>query len=278
MSRIDRRIVLPTDLGEGSEIVFAHGLQLALETHCQLLLVHVHPRSDEEVNWTRLPTVKELLTRWGRLSADAAIADFERLGTCVRAEDLVGPRAAEKLVAGVDWTKTDLLVVGTHQRRGLTRILRGSVAETVAREGDVPTLFVGQATRGFVDPASGQVSLKRVLLPVCRGFDPDGVLDTVIRLVEALAQDTEFVFLHMGDQASAPPGLVSKAPRPGHAVATVILPGPVVPGIVEQARALSADLIVMVTEGHDSPGDALWGSKTEKVIRQAPCPVLALPF
>jgi nucleotide-binding universal stress UspA family protein len=36
------------------------------------------------------------------------------------------------------------------------------------------------------------------------------------------------------------------------------------------------DLIVMSTQGHDSLGDRIRGSLTERIVRMAPCPVLAL--
>jgi nucleotide-binding universal stress UspA family protein len=41
---------------------------------------------------------------------------------------------------------------------------------------------------------------------------------------------------------------------------------------------MDADLIVMATAGHQGALDALRGSTTERVVRQATCPVLAVPF
>lgn len=47
--------------------------------------------------------------------------------------------------------------------------------------------------------------------------------------------------------------------------------------IVAATRARDACLIVMVTRGHDAVGDVLRGSHTERVIRDARCPVLSVP-
>jgi nucleotide-binding universal stress UspA family protein len=44
--------------------------------------------------------------------------------------------------------------------------------------------------------------------------------------------------------------------------------------IVQVAGEERADVIVMATRGHDSLGDRLLGTHTERVVRHAPCPVL----
>jgi nucleotide-binding universal stress UspA family protein len=51
----------------------------------------------------------------------------------------------------------------------------------------------------------------------------------------------------------------------------------VVQSIVDAAIEFDADVIAMPTAGHHGVLDALRGSTTERVIRHAPCPVLALP-
>jgi nucleotide-binding universal stress UspA family protein len=53
-----------------------------------------------------------------------------------------------------------------------------------------------------------------------------------------------------------------------------LMDGPVIESILQAARG--ADLIVMPTAGHRGFLDALRGSTTEQVLRQAPCPVLAV--
>jgi nucleotide-binding universal stress UspA family protein len=48
-------------------------------------------------------------------------------------------------------------------------------------------------------------------------------------------------------------------------------------GILDVAAGMAAELIVMTTQGHRGLADALRGSTTERVIRRARCPVLAVP-
>jgi nucleotide-binding universal stress UspA family protein len=54
-------------------------------------------------------------------------------------------------------------------------------------------------------------------------------------------------------------------------------PGSVVDEILAAAAESQANLIVMATAGHQGFLDALRGSTTERVLRHAPCPVLAVP-
>jgi nucleotide-binding universal stress UspA family protein len=63
----------------------------------------------------------------------------------------------------------------------------------------------------------------------------------------------------------------------GTAVETVVLQGFAHVAIVELARARKADLIVLGTHGHGFMGRILMGSTTERVIHDAPCPVMVVP-
>jgi nucleotide-binding universal stress UspA family protein len=64
---------------------------------------------------------------------------------------------------------------------------------------------------------------------------------------------------------------------PGTAVETVVLQGFAHVAIVELARVRKADLIVLGTHGHGVMGHVLMGSTTERVIHEAPCPVMVVP-
>lgn len=64
---------------------------------------------------------------------------------------------------------------------------------------------------------------------------------------------------------------------PRTAVTTALLFGDPAPAIVEYARGHGIDLIVMGTHGRTGVSRALLGSVTERVVRTAPCPVLAVP-
>jgi nucleotide-binding universal stress UspA family protein len=56
--------------------------------------------------------------------------------------ELKGGRVADAIVAQARASKCDLIVIGTHGRRGFSRALMGSDAERVVRESSVPVLVV----------------------------------------------------------------------------------------------------------------------------------------
>jgi len=63
----------------------------------------------------------------------------------------------------------------------------------------------------------------------------------------------------------------------GHAVQTLLVPGPTVQTILEQAEKLDAELIVMGSHGRGKLFDLVVGSVSAGVIRKSPVPVLVVP-
>ena len=134
------------------------------------------------------------------------------------------------------------------------------------------TLFVRQGCRGIVS-LGGVINLRRILLPVDQKPDPREVVIRATRAAEALGDGcVEIVLLHVNGtefpQFNRPEGeaWVCKELRREGDVVEVILDA-----------AKEADLIVMATEGRHGVIDAMRGSVTERVVRDAPCPVLAVP-
>jgi nucleotide-binding universal stress UspA family protein len=79
--------------------------------------------------------------------------------------------------------------------------------------------------------------------------------------------------LHVG--ADAPH--VQRSGETDRTLPIVMRKGDVVDAVVAEANDWPADLIGMPTAGHHGFFDALRGSITERVLRSAPCPVLAVP-
>jgi nucleotide-binding universal stress UspA family protein len=79
--------------------------------------------------------------------------------------------------------------------------------------------------------------------------------------------------LHVGEEA---PPLRGASPNSRFLPPVMLRSGNVVQTIVDTAIELDVDLVCMPTAGHHGVLDALRGSTTERVIRHAPCPVLAL--
>jgi nucleotide-binding universal stress UspA family protein len=84
-----------------------------------------------------------------------------------------------------------------------------------------------------------------------------------------------FTVLHVGDQESMPD--VRLPDLPGWRWNTVARSGEVIDVIHETALEIKAELIVLTTEGRNGFLDALRGSHSERILRESPCPLLAIP-
>ena len=90
------------------------------------------------------PDLFEPLRAGGRKVLDRAIAQAKRSGIRAKgvlAENLAG-RVADVIVRQARKLRADLIVIGTHGRRGLSRMVMGSDAELVVRYSSVPVLLV----------------------------------------------------------------------------------------------------------------------------------------
>lgn len=79
---------------------------------------------------------------------------------------------------------------------------------------------------------------------------------------------------HAHDELNA---LAGRLRAKGYTVDTVLVPGPTVQTIVEQAEKLDADVIVMGSHGRGKLFDLVVGSISAGVIRESPVPVLVVP-
>jgi nucleotide-binding universal stress UspA family protein len=139
-----QRILLPIDGSDCSKVALEHGLQLAKTLGSEVVLLHTveNPLSLYAVPET-LAYNQELfntLKETGRKTlADAkTLADQKGVKTETKFLENIKP-----LEAILDNLKNcDLVVMGTHGRRGFDRWLLGSVAEGVLRHADKPCLMI----------------------------------------------------------------------------------------------------------------------------------------
>jgi nucleotide-binding universal stress UspA family protein len=138
-----KRIVVATDFSETSHRALELGLEIAQKFDAELILVHSwEAPSYSYGGGVFLPV--DLVTP----IEQAAVAQLERALTALQ---LRMPRATSMLRTGPAWEEVlaaaaqlqaDLLVLGTHGRRGMSRALLGSVAEKVVRIAPIPVLTV----------------------------------------------------------------------------------------------------------------------------------------
>ena len=138
------------------------------------------------------------------------------------------------------------------------------------------TLFVPKSTRGFVSLTDGEISLKKVLIPVDHHPNPNSAIAYAARAATLMGDPpVEIIVIHVGDSAEMPGLDLPEAPT--YSWKKLHLRGEVVEEIIRVVEEHSVDLVAMGTHGHEGILDALRGSVTEHVLRRSPRPVLAVP-
>ncbi len=129
----------------------------------------------------------------------------------------------------------------------------------------------------MVKPFEGTVTLRKVPVPV-GGDAGAGAVDAVVALADALdAFPLQVIFVHVGPYQDIPQ--LELPERPGLEYRTVnYREGGVVERILSTIDEEGVDLVAMATHGHDSWWDRIAGSRTERVLRESPVPVLMTPI
>ena len=138
-------VVFPTDFSETNEAALQYASALASDSGATLHIVHV--QDTRTLNPSMGEATSLYADAWQReLAASRALLDGVRPttpGVTYQQHSLVGPPDAEI----VEFAKTcgaDLIVMASHGRTGISRLLMGSVAEAVMRRAPCPVLVVKQ--------------------------------------------------------------------------------------------------------------------------------------
>jgi nucleotide-binding universal stress UspA family protein len=205
---------------------------------------------------------------------------------------------SEEVIAAARAEDSDLIVVGTKGKTGLAHVLLGSTAERVIRGAPCPVLAVRTDPAGTEEEAvlSKPVTLERILVPV--DFS-DCSLDALeYAVVVAQQAGASLMLLHVLEPVSYGLDFTlghSKArraevetwtkrleelayshQRPNMAVECRLRGGVPADSILDSAKTMPCDLIVMGTHGRRGISHALSGSVAEAVLRKAFCPVVAV--
>lgn len=130
-------VLHPTDFSENSEFAFRVACALARDYNARLVLLHVIAPpmvvySGGPVPAEAWPSVEEVQERLRRLEDQA---HHVRVDSQVLEGDPV-----DMILRAAEETQCDVIVMGTHGRTGLGRLLMGSVAESVIRKAPCPVL------------------------------------------------------------------------------------------------------------------------------------------
>jgi nucleotide-binding universal stress UspA family protein len=198
----------------------------------------------------------------------------------------------DEIVAQVDETQADLLVLGTHGRSGFQRLFLGSVTEKVIRKATCPTLVVPPRAADVAPDAP--VQFRRILCPIDFSESSVAALAQAIDLAEQA--DARLTVLHVvelppvlspepivlermgtttvADARNRLHDLIPQQARARSTVETLVVEGRAYPEILRHAAEQRSDLVVMGVHGRGVIDRLIFGSTTHHVIRAAACPVL----
>ena len=144
-----RRILVPVDGSAPSMVGLRHAIGLAKDQHARLRVLNIvddliiAPMMMDPAGGSDLAYVLDSLRSDGRKVLRKAAAAAEKSG--VKAETVQmesgGQLVSEAILMDARRSRADVIVMGTHGRRGLNRLLLGSDAERVLREATVPVLL-----------------------------------------------------------------------------------------------------------------------------------------
>lgn len=142
-----RKILVPVDGSPTSTLGLQEAIKLAKATHAALRIVYVVNEFVFDGGYLTPQTYESLLEGF-RVGGQAILDDAQKLASQAQIEfstdliETVAGRVSDLILeAARDWS-ADLIVMGTHGRRGFNRLVLGSDAERVLRSSSVPVLFV----------------------------------------------------------------------------------------------------------------------------------------
>jgi universal stress protein E len=266
-----KRILCPTDLSPHSGDAVRYALALSRAHEAELILLYCTDDADGEYKLAE--SVSECIdpsdSRWRLLIAPAADVD-------------------EEIIAQAQAANADLIVMRSRRRPHRAALL-GSTAESVCRNAPCPVLVMHNDQREFIND-----KLRRVLV----AYDFSDYSELGLKYALSIAQEhqAELHLLHV-----LPPNSVSepeiawyplKGESPYHNAArrlqgvvpaevhlwcdvkTAVSEGQPYREILSYAERNEIDLISVGAHGAGFGMRALFGSNVDRVLRQAPCPVL----
>ena len=293
------RILCPIDFSEISRRALHHAMAVARWYEASVTVLHVFtnvPNMDVPGVPLADPN-RELLTGrmqvfTGETPPEVPVHFVARCASDVRAE----------ILAHAQMLRADLIVIGSHGRSGVDRLLLGSVTEKVVRKSPSPIMVVPPHVPDTDAPGLTHGVRPRILCAVDFSEASLGALEYAISLAEEA--DAELTLFH---SIEIPPELREPLPVPAdfnvdqcHAAAeaaclqrlrelvppsartycqvkTAVTEGAAYRQLLRLSAEQPTDLIVMGVHGRGAVDLLLFGSNTARVIRAATCPVLIVP-
>jgi nucleotide-binding universal stress UspA family protein len=273
------KILIPTDGSELSLGILWALRPLVIGAEPEITLLRVLVPGEEQPEAAAQAAREEL-------AGSQALLKAWNLPVSLRLEVEGDP--ADQILACAEELSVDLVAMSSHGRSGVTRLVRGSVAERVLRRCTTPLLMWTPDSRGVAE----YPLFRRILVPLDGSEAADQILPDVRGV--ALACGSEVTLMRVEGALREPP---SRALQPewwsddrveqllspltpqrdalagaGVSVGRHVSYGDPADRILRAAK--KADLVAMTTHGRSGASRWFFGSVAEAVLREADCPLL----
>jgi nucleotide-binding universal stress UspA family protein len=283
-----KNILLATDFSQASVAALPHALTIAAQYRSKLFVAHVIcPEFRDLLPSDTTTTMIQHARVFTEQKLEPLLSAVRQKG--ISCQSLIGEGAIwDVLLDMIQQNRIDLIIVGTHGRRGLRKLLLGSIAEEVFRMAPCPVLTVGPK---ISQTPSMEVQLGYILYPVEFVPDPSGAAAYAVSIAEEY--HARLTYMKVFEETVPSPEEKAQIEEPvrhwmdDHIPAESDLRertsfelgfGPTAEAILKFASDRDVDLIVMgvrrldpVMAAHLDKPDT-----TYEVVRTAPCPVLTV--
>jgi nucleotide-binding universal stress UspA family protein len=283
-----KNILYATDFSPASESALPYVLGLAKQYGAKVHALHVRfPATYPIVGPEAMPQIMEAAEQQAKLDAQRLHGILANIShDVIVSEGDLWPIITEI----VQQQKIDLIIIGTHGRTGVGRVLLGSVAEEIFRKASCPVLTVGPHVS---KDSERRLEMKQILYAT--DFSPESLEALPYAVSLAQEHQAQLTLLHVVGEPK-----VGDLVNPEHYVEStlrqirklvppeaerwcepkfVLEHGPAADRIMETAIAIGADLIVLGVRGAEGKMGAtthLWRPTAHRVVTQAQCPVLTV--
>jgi len=269
-----QQILCPVDFSELSALALRYAAKLAKCSGARLTAMYADPflpppyftESGLEELRRQLQDSRRQAEAYLRKFVRATLGDSDDVD--VRVEEGLPADAIRRAAAGSPF---DLIVMGTHGRSGINRLMLGSVTERVLREASVPVLAVRGDTQS--------VEVKHILCPVNDSPIALQALRTAAGLARCFGAAVTVLHVREAGATDSIEDLCSWIPdseRAGCAIREITAEGDVAQAVIARASEINADLVVLGARHRRFFDATVIGATTIRMLRHAPCPVLAV--
>ena len=288
-----KSILCPIDFSDFSAAAYQYALSLAEYYKARIIALHVvelwkYPFADYAAHEADYAKFFRALNEGGEVRLQRFAKEYAAAG--LQPTLVVHQGNAPNCILSVAQKENiELIVMGTHGRRGLDRLVLGSTTDRVMRKAVCPVLVVSDPSHKVLDSGpEGHHRLSRILY--CTDFSNNSERARGYAISLAAEYRAELTMLHVAEtshdlaRAEALTAkhrqeldkLVSDMERDNLNVRSAVRFGKPYEEIVRHATEAQTSLIIVTARGGDAVDRAVFGSTTYRVIQLGPCPVLAI--